>query len=86
MSITEPKNNLMEVLTMYKWNGIVFEDVEKDEDGHRWSGICQECKDKHNINDKHLDEGGSGCCMVDGCPNDADYYIDFPDNEVVKCV
>ena len=69
---------------MYKYKNVIFEDVElKTEDGlNDWSGICQECIDRYNIDKNKLDDAGQGCCMVLGCENDADYYIDFEDGEI----
>lgn len=69
---------------MYKYKDVIFEDIEKKEedDYNDWSGICQDCVDKHNIDKNKLDNGGSGCCMVLNCENEADYYIDFEDGEV----
>ncbi len=68
---------------MYKFRHIVFEDIEQeiDSDCSKWSGICSKCVDKLGIH-KFLSGSGSGCCMVEGCENEADYYIDFPENEV----
>jgi len=71
---------------IYEFKGIKFDDaLEKyDEDTNDWSSICQNCVNKHkNKIDKFiLDEGGGGICGVEGCNNEADYYIDFPDAEL----
>lgn len=77
----------MEDNSMYKYNDIIFEDIEKKQkDGYNdWSGICQKCIDKYNINESMLDGScGSGCCMVSGCENEADYYIDFEDGDITE--
>lgn len=73
---------------MYKYNNIIFEDIEKKiEDGYNdWSCICKECVKENDINRNKLDEGGSGACMVLDCENEADYYIDFEDGEVQETV
>jgi hypothetical protein len=55
----------------------IFEDIETNTDGSRWSSICKNCVKEHNIEDRLLDEIGYGCCMIKGCENEADHYIDF---------
>jgi len=43
-----------------------------------WACVCKDCADKYrNVLSAHLDDCGSGCCSVDGCENDGDYYVDF---------
>jgi len=49
---------------------------------HHWSGICQDCLDKHPIEENLLDNGGSGTCDIKGCIGRADYYVDFADSEL----
>lgn len=63
---------------------IIFDDVTDADEGLKlWSQICQSCVDKHNIDSKCLDEGtGHGICGVEGCDNESDHYIDFPDDEI----
>lgn len=36
---------------------------------------------KHGISETLLDDAGQGTCSVAGCQNEADYYIDFPEEE-----
>lgn len=69
---------------MFKYKNIIFEGIEKKiEDGFNdWTNICQHCVDKYNVDQDKLDDGASGYCMVLGCENEADYYIDFEDGEV----
>jgi hypothetical protein len=55
----------------------IFEGIELDIDGNRWSSVCKKCVKEHNIESHLLDESGYGCCMVAGCENEADHYIDF---------
>ena len=62
---------------MYEYQGISFDDVVKDDDGHLWSQICSECAKKVKPGKHSLDDVGSGICGVEGCENEADYYIDF---------
>lgn len=69
----------------YLFKGITFDDVslKETDDLNDWSQICQECVDKHKINEKHLDLGsGNGICGVEGCSNESDHYIDFPEGEL----
>ena len=71
-------------MSRFNYKGIVFDDVilKESEDLNDWSQICQECKDGHNISIDVLDHTGSGICGVEGCNNEAEYYIDFPDREL----
>ena len=64
------------------YNGVVFDDVTMDENRHYWSQICESCVSKYNIAKSLLDESGSGICGCQGCENEADYYIDFPERNV----
>jgi hypothetical protein len=61
------------------FNGIVFDDVSEkiDSELNDWSQICQPCVTKYSVHIRHLDEAGQGTCGVEGCENEADYYIDF---------
>ena len=59
----------------------VFDDITTDGDGHKWTQICAECVKKLNIPERLLDDAGSGICGVCGCDNEADYYLDFEDDE-----
>lgn len=69
----------------YNFRGIVFDDVCVNvEDGlHDWSGLCEECRTKHELVDTEdcgIDYNcGSGVCGVEGCQNESDHYIDFKD-------
>ena len=69
---------------MYEYKGIKFDDANKaDEEGlNDWSQICKHCVTKHNINNNMLDDAGQGICGVEGCNEEADYYIDFKDGEL----
>ena len=68
-------------MMLYNFNGVVFDDVTMDEDKHCWSLICESCVSKYNIAKSLLDSSGSGICGCQGCENEADYYIDFPDRK-----
>lgn len=60
-----------------------FDDFVQDkENGHYWGHICKECVKKYGISEMFLDNGcGDGICGVQGCENEADFYIDFPEVE-----
>lgn len=61
---------------------VCFDDFVKNEDGRYWACICKDCVAKHHISEALLDDAGQGTCSVAGCENEADYYIDFPPEEV----
>ena len=59
-----------------------FEDyctVDSDHVG-TWAYICPECVKKYGISKALLSDGlAGGClCSVDGCKNEAEWYLDFP--------
>lgn len=57
---------------------VCFDDfVEDKETGQLWSCICESCAKKYRVPDNLLDEAGQGICGVQGCWNEADFYIDF---------
>lgn len=62
-----------------KYKGIVFDDYVIVSESDAWSQICSGCAKKLNIPpimlDSHL--GAEYICGVEGCENEADYYIDF---------
>lgn len=59
--------------------GITFDDVVEDPDNH-WSQICQKCTDENDIPDDALSLNPAyTTCGVEGCYNNAEYYIDFPE-------
>lgn len=74
-------------LTYKAQNGkkIVFDDFcdERNTDYCGvWAGMCRECAKKYHdllVDDScdRLDECGSGSCSVEGCSNEADFYVDF---------
>lgn len=48
-----------------------------------WVGMCKHCHNKYRgILGSRVDNCGSGICSVDGCENEADYYVDFSADEV----
>ncbi len=60
-------------------NAVCFDDFVTNEDGSCWAYICKECAEKYEISENLLDNGcGGGTCGVQGCENEADFYIDFP--------
>ena len=74
-------------MAILKYKGVEFEACTKDNDGHYWGEICEECAEKQrDIFDEELDDGGTaqGWCSVRGCSNHGynakkHYYIDFKD-------
>lgn len=69
-------------MILYNFNGVAFDDVTIDDNKHYWSQICESCVSKYNIAKSLLYESGSGICGCQGCENEADYYIDFPERNV----
>lgn len=69
------------------YKNIVFDDFVDNtkEYNSYYVGMCPHCYNKYkNILGNRVDEGGSpwGTCYVNGCWNEADYYVDFDMNEV----
>lgn len=67
---------------------IIFDDYEDNTEEYNfyWVEMCPQCYKKYkNILGKRADDGGTACgtCSVEGCKNEADYYVDFKKNEVV---
>ena len=59
---------------------VCFDDFATNEDGSCWGYICKGCAEKYGISESLLDNGcGGGTCGVQGCENEADFYIDFPE-------
>lgn len=56
---------------------LIFDDYTSGDEGV-WTQVCKHCARKYNIDEKYLDECGSGICGVQGCNNEADFYLDFP--------
>lgn len=60
-----------------------FEDFTVNDDcGSRWTYICPECVKKHGISEALLSDGCAAgvMCSVEGCQNEADWYIDIPED------
>ena len=58
---------------------VCFDDFATNEDGSCWAHICKSCVERYKISETLLDDGcGGGTCGVQGCENEADFYIDFP--------
>ena len=70
------------------YKGVLFDNyvddhAQDEEFAYYWTQICQSCLEKHKIPKSMLDNGVGGCiCGVDGCENEADYYVDFPVDKV----
>lgn len=49
-----------------------------------WAEICPHCHNKYKgILGNRVSSGAMGVCSVEGCTNDATYYVDFDANEVI---
>ena len=78
-------NTASKMVFKSKGKRIVFDDFcdERDQDYCGvWTGMCRECASKYMdilVDDtcNRLDDCGSGICSVEGCSNEADYYVDF---------
>jgi hypothetical protein len=55
----------------------IFEEIETDQYSVRWSSVCDECIETHKIDKCFFDDAGSAYCMVKGCNNEAEYYVEF---------
>lgn len=71
----------------YDKNLIVFDDYvdETEEYDAYYVEVCSCCRDKYkSVLAIRVDDDGScwGTCFVDGCNNEADYYVDFNKDEV----
>lgn len=67
-------------MNMLEYKGVVFDDFVESDYGV-WSQICDSCVNKHGISQSVLSTySGSGICDVKGCENEADYYIEFPND------
>jgi hypothetical protein len=73
-------------MTLVYNNKVVFDDFVSKEDAmlNSYSQICDHCVSKHNVPVNLLDPipVSDMTCGVEGCNNEADYYIDFCDNEI----
>ena len=63
-------------------NAVCFDDFVQDEESGGWACMCKNCVNKYKITESLLDDAGQGICGVQGCDNEADYYIDFPEIEM----
>ena len=74
------------MLGLLKWNGILFDDYGYCADGGKgnfWSAVSKNDVREYGIDRKYLDENaGHGICGIQGHEEEADYYIDFPMNEI----
>lgn len=64
---------------------IRFDDYEYNTKEYQsyWAEICPECQKKYkDILGTRASLGAAGTCSVKGCWNEADYYVDFKEEEV----
>lgn len=67
----------------------VWEEAEDTGEDERsvWCCLCRSCHKKYGkILGSRCDGDGQGLCSVDGCMNDADYYVDFLTTDNLKIV
>lgn len=69
------------------YKGIIFDDYSKDDNGHYWAEMCQDCFKKYGaVLVDESDDAACGICSVKGCSNSGNsdgvshYYIDFIDD------
>ena len=75
------------IYTSKRGKRIIFDDFcdESEEYGTFWVEMCPHCHNKYKgILGNRCDDRGSaqGTCSVEGCENEADYYVDFARDEV----
>lgn len=65
-------------------DAIVFDDINDETAEHNvyWVEMCPECLHKHKIPLGWVDSGAGGTCCVQGCWNEAQYYVDLPKDRV----
>jgi hypothetical protein len=68
------------------YNKIKFDDYTTysplGADSQYWSQVCESCVEEHNIANERLDDCGSGICGIEGCFNESNFYVDFPQEEI----
>jgi hypothetical protein len=65
--------NLTKIPTV---DGLKFDDVVTDYNGHQWTQICTEHIEKLSEENKRISDG-QGICGVVGCAKESEYYLDF---------
>jgi hypothetical protein len=55
---------------------VIFDDFIIEDEGN-WSQICDKCFLKHFSSHSVTNIPNSLICGVEGCQNEADYYLDF---------
>jgi hypothetical protein len=75
------------IYTSPRGKQIIFDDFADNTAEHQsyWVEMCPHCHNKYRgILGNRADDGGTACgtCSVEGCENEADYYVDFDEKEV----
>lgn len=69
---------------MAKNKTITFDDyrIDPDPDRANWAYVCKHCVKKHYLDPNKLDNAVPAhvTCGIQGCNNEADYYLDLPKN------
>lgn len=74
------------IYTSKRGKQIIFDDFEDNTEEYQsfWAEMCPHCHNKYRgILGKRASHGAMGTCSVKGCENEAEYYVDFAENEVV---
>lgn len=68
-----------------RYKGVKFDDYTSDSVGS-WSQVCKCCSDRFEDLNKDLEisEFGDGLCGIEGCYNEAEYYIDFVRTDLIE--
>jgi len=64
--------------TQVRFDDLVFDKIVN----HYWAPVCCECIEKHAMYHDEIAPAQGTICGVEGCNNEADYYIDFPQENV----
>lgn len=76
----------MKMVYASKNGKLIFDDFVDDTAKSKtyYVGICTECLIMHSelLKYKHTTPADIGTCYVDGCQNEADFYIDFDPDEI----
>lgn len=65
---------------------VIFDDFENDVEAYRqyWVEMCPCCRSRFEslLEGRFEDNAAQGICSVEGCENEAEYYVDFDMDEV----
>lgn len=63
-----------------EYKDIIFDDWGEHENSI-WASVCEKClqKYKDKLKKEASESGSYSICSIEGCENEADYYVDFND-------